>query len=73
MQFKIEEIDNGYIIKGEFGWEEDSKGDLLDDFTLYAATRADAFAMVAHKCDQLIDDELGNNKTPQPYTEELPF
>jgi hypothetical protein len=74
IKFEIEEITNGYLIKGDMGYYEDAKGDYVDDFVIFAHTLADAFAMIANKCDQLSDEEA--SKPPEiddGLTEPLPF
>jgi hypothetical protein len=70
MKFAIEVIDNGYLVKGEFGWVEDPNGDLIDDFTLFAHTYQDALSLIANKCDKLVEDFM-SKPTPQEDQEHL--
>ena len=79
IKFEIAEIDNGFLVKGVFDWLEDSDGDFVNDFTLYAASLPDAFAMIATKCDFLMDDQISKaeqaEKTEdrEEITDTLPF
>lgn len=74
IKFEIEEIDNGFLVTGKFYLLEDSDGSFVDDFTLYATNLPDAFAMVATKCDNLMDDAIAKaEQSRDDITEELPF
>lgn len=75
--FKIEEINNGFLIKGEYDWTAYSKSMYFEDFTLFAATLPDAFATIATKCDNLMDEVIEaaefHKADTGDITEELPF
>ena len=53
VKFEIEEIDNGYLVKGEFYWPQ-----IENTFKIFAATLPDAYATIATKCDNLMDEEV---------------
>jgi hypothetical protein len=76
IKFEIEEISNGYLVKGDLDWYEDANGDYVDDFVIYAANLPDAFATIATKCDNLMDDQIAKAEKAaiqEDITEELPF
>jgi hypothetical protein len=74
IKFEIEQISNGYLIRGDLGWHENAEGDYMDDFVMYAPNLADTFALLANKCDNLMDEEMAKASTERDgNTEELPF
>lgn len=56
--FTIAKIDNGFLVGADMGYYENSKGEYVDDFKVYAPTIADAFAIIANKCDSFMEDEV---------------
>lgn len=70
IKFEIEEITNGFLVHGDMGYHEDSQGEYLEDFKVFAHTLADAFAIIANKCDQLSDEEMGKPPVAEPDDQE---
>lgn len=71
--FSIEQIDNGFLVKGDMGWYENSSGEYEEDFTIFAHSIPDAFAIIANKCDKMSEDELNKPPSADEYQEPLPF